>query len=51
MKYYIEDSKASAVIISQEFADQIGSQLRNEIGNLLVLEELLQEDSIEDENL
>jgi len=46
LKYYIEDSKASAVIISQEFADKIGSKLRSEIGNLLVLEELLQEDSI-----
>jgi len=46
LKYYIEDSKASAVIISQEFADKIGSKSRSEIGNLLVLEELLQEDSI-----
>ena len=34
------------MIISQEFADKIGSKLRSEIGNLLVLEELLQEDSI-----
>ena len=52
LKYYIEDSKASAVIISQEFGDKIGSKLRNDIENLLVLEELLQEDFIlEDETL
>ena len=42
-------SKASAVVISQEFADKIGSKLRNEIGNLLVLEELLQEEPISQE--
>ena len=42
-------SKASAVVISQEFADKIGSKLRNEIGNLLVLEELLQEEHISQE--
>ena len=39
------------MIISREFADKIGSKLRKEIGNLLVLEELLQEDFIEDETL
>ena len=40
------------MIISKEFADKVGSKLRNDIGNLLVLEELLQEDLIlEDETL
>ena len=40
------------MIISKEFADKIGSKLRNDIENLLVLEELLQEDFIlEDETL
>ena len=34
------------MIISQEFADKIGSKLRNDVENLLVLEELLQEDFI-----
>ena len=33
------------MIISQEYADKIGSKLRKEFGNLLVLEELLEEDS------
>ena len=38
------------MIISKEFADKVGSKLRNDIENLLVLEELLQEDFIlEDE--
>ena len=39
------------MIISQEYADKIGSTLRKEFGNLLVLEELLQEDFIENETL
>ena len=39
------------MIISQEFADKIGSKLRKEFGDLLVLEELLQENLIEDETL
>ena len=40
------------MIISKEFADKVGSKLRNDIENLLVLEELLQEDFIlEDETL
>ena len=39
------------MIISQEYADKIGSKLRKEFGNLLVLEELLQEDFIENETL
>ena len=42
-------SKTSTVLISQEYADKIGSKLRNEIGNLLVLEELLQEESFDEE--
>ena len=47
LKYYIEDSQASAVLISQEFADKIGSKLRNEVENLLVLEDLLEEEEEE----
>ena len=39
------------MIISQEYADKIGPKLRKEFGNLLVLEELLQEDFIENETL